>query len=449
MGYSRFRRFWQAAFVRDHELHHQLLEPYAQAPEALHENPFTERCLQRAERLALQLGWLSLEQHWQWQRRLILLLFVVLVIVAGSGLTNGLLVLASPISLLHGWFSLVGINLLMLLLWIFALLRSAPLPGVGGFAISLSQRWRLFKRSRALTSAWLQVMQQQRLLSPALSTMSHGFWLALLSTAWLLLLLRLSTQAYSFTWATTILSPEQLQQTALWLGYLPQLMGFDPPPAQALLEQSNAAAQQQAGRWLLAVVWCYGLLPRAVLQLISLLILGRRYRSMQLASEDAGYAAMRRSWQQLHDSNDRIVDADAGQLTAQPAMPAKHGVGQFLMSLDHEPAQQLPKWATVLEKLGVVATGADKRRMIARFDAQPAALLVIRIDPRLSPDRGSVEFIRALQPLTQRLLLCRSDPEPYSDAAAQALWAQALQRLPAELLSSIETAGLLHRGSQL
>jgi len=108
MGYSRFRRFWQAAFVRDHELHQGLLEPYAQAPEALHDSSFSERCLQRAERLAKQRDWQQLEQQWHWQRRLLLILFVLMVIIAGSSLTNALLALSTPISLLYGWVSLVG-----------------------------------------------------------------------------------------------------------------------------------------------------------------------------------------------------------------------------------------------------------------------------------------------------------------------------------------------------
>lgn len=443
MGYLRFKRFWQAALVSDHELHHGVLEPYAQAPEAQQQAPFSERCLQRAERLAPQLGWNQLEQQWHWQRRLLLLLALLLVVLAGSGLTNGLLALTSPISLLHGWLSLVGINLMMLALWLLALLRAAPLPGVGGLALSVSQRWRRFRATRALTSAWLQVMQRQRLLSPALSAMSHGFWLALLCIAWLLLLLRLSAQQYSFTWETTILSAQQLQQAALWLGYLPQLMGFDPPPSQALLEQSNAAAQQQAGRWLLAVLWCYGIAPRALLLLVALVTLLIRYAAMKLAADDPGYAAMQRCWQQLASSHERIVDADAGQTIQATKQAAKQGTGQLLLSLDYEPAAVLPVWANDLDYLGVIATGADKRRVLAQLTVQPAALLVVRIDPRLSPDRGSIEFIRALMPLTQQLLLVSS----YADHE-QSLWQQALQRIPAQLLSTTAIEQRLLQGEQ-
>ncbi|CAI8158575.1 MAG: putative membrane protein [Pseudidiomarina mangrovi] len=448
MGYSRFRRYWQAAFVRHHEAHHGLLEPYAEATEALHQGSFNSRCLQRAERLSAQLGWQQLEQQWHWQRRLLLLGFIILVIVAGSGLTNGLLALTSPISLLHAWFSLVGINLVMLLLWLVAMLRAAPLPGVGGFAIGMSQRWRLFRRTRAMTTAWLQVMQQQRLLSPALSAMSHGFWLALLGTAWLLLLLRLSAQSYSFTWETTILSAQQLQQTALWLGYLPQLMGFDPPPLQALLEQHSAVAQQQAGRWLLAVLWCYGMAPRALLLVIALLTLASRYRQLSLNDDDPAYAAMQRCWQQLASANARIVDADAGQSVAIPAAAAVHGQGRLVLSLDHEPATALPAWAADLTYLGVIATGSDKRRVLEQLGQQAAALVVVRIDVMLSPDRGSIEFLRAVQPLTQRLLLVNSQPEQQHDFNARiVLWQQALQRLGVEFIAPTDMIHQLAEGA--
>jgi hypothetical protein len=447
MGYSRFRRFWQAAFVRDHELHQGLLEPYAQAPEALHDSSFSERCLQRAERLAKQRDWQQLEQQWHWQRRLLLILFVLMVIIAGSSLTNALLALSTPISLLYGWVSLVGIHLLMLLLWLLAQLRAAPLPGVGGLAISFSQRWRRFRGTRAISTAWLQVMQQQRLLSPTLSAITHGFWLALLSVAWLLLLLRLSAQSYSFTWETTILSAQQLQHLAIWLGYWPQLLGFEPPPVQALLEQSNAAAQQQAGRWLLVVLWCYGMLPRLLLLLGALIVLLSRYRQLQLASDDPAYAAMQRCWQQLTNNRDRIVDADAGPTTQLPVRAATQGKGRFLLSLDHEPAARLPAWAATMDNLGVIATGTDKRLVLARFAEQAAALLVVRIDPQLSPDRGSLEFIGALRACTQHLLLCSSQAHEKDSADSRvALWQQALQRLPMELLTSAETEQLLATG---
>lgn len=444
MGYSRFRRFWQAAFVSDHELHQGLLEPYAQAPEAMHEQSFSERCLQRAERLAKQLGWQQLEQQWHWQRRLLLLLFVLVVILAGSSLTNTLLALSTPISLLYGWVSLVGIHLLMLLLWLLAQLRAAPLPGVGGVAITFSQRWRLFRGTRAITSAWLQVMQRQRLLNPVLSAITHGFWLALLSVAWLLLLLRLSAQSYSFTWETTILSAQQLQHLAIWLGYWPQLLGFEPAPVQALLEQSSAAAQQQAGRWLLVVLWCYGILPRLVLLIAAVVLMFSRYRQLQLASDDPAYAAMQRCWQQLTTNSDRIVDADAGQTMALPVTAATKGKGRFLLSLDHEPSAQFPAWAKALDYLGVIATGSDKRRILAQFTDQAAAVLVVRIDPQLSPDRGSLEFIRALQACSQHLLLCSSQgQEKGTDDSRMALWQQALQRLPMKLLTNAEAEQLL------
>ena len=447
MGYWRFRRFWQAAFVRDHELQHGLIEPYEKAPEAFHQGQFSESCLLRAERLAGQLRWQQLEQHWHWQRRLMLLLFALLVVIAGISLSNALLALASPISLLHGWVSLVGVNLLMLLLWLGALARGAALPGVGGFAISGSQRWRWLRSTRALTRSWLHTMQQQRLLSPALSAMSHGFWLALLSTAWLVLLIRLSTQAYSFTWETTILTTHQLQQVALWLGYLPQLFGFEAPPVQALLESSNASAQQQAGRWLLVVLFCYGIAPRAFLLMVAVVTLLVRYRRLHIATDDAHYAAMQRCWQQLNDANQRIVDADAGQPDRPQASAATDGKGRFLLSLDHEPAAQLPNWATELDNLGVVATGSDKRRILAQFAQQAAAVIVVRLDPQLSPDRGSLEFVRALQPLTQRLLLCSSRAlEEPSTVPSSELWRSALAQLPAVLLSSAETEQLLTTG---
>lgn len=411
MNYSRFNRLWSIEWLRQRELAHgSQLRPELEQQLARQHHSAEGYISARAEHS--EAAATAMQQRWHQLRRVLLLIMMMLLIGSGIGLASAVLGLPKPISLSHAWLTLLGLHLLMLLLWLWALLQQRE-SGMAAWLLQLAQQARFGQGVAGASQAWWQVMQQQRLLLPCLSALTHGAWLLLLSSAWLWLFLTLSAQSYPFTWATTILAEPQLQQLMQLLGAVPKwLLGVTVPSREALLA-AEPLAQQHAGRWLLAALLCYGVLPRLLLLMVSVLWLSVRYQRMQLSLQQPGLLPLQQFWQQQQATTTRIVDADSGDGGSLPSGARVHaGKGCFVLHLDHQLAAWLPPPLNALPSLGVVASGADKRALLQRLAGQPAQCVVAIIDASLSPDRGSLRFLQTLQSHCQQLLLwLHGDPE--------------------------------------
>lgn len=216
------------------------------------------------------------------------------VLVALAGLAAGRSVLAPDrsINAVAAFVSLLGLHALTLTVWLLGLL--ATLAGLhvrlgdwslGRLALGLVARWPLDRGPHAL-ELWRgfgAVMQRQRLWPWLTGLISHGIWTVAFVLTLAVLAFGFAFQTYRLSWQTTILSTEFFQHFVRVTGALPALLGFAVPDAQAVAQVGRAGAgfvpqapgQREWAWWLMGSVAVYGLLPRALLALVS----GWRWRA--------------------------------------------------------------------------------------------------------------------------------------------------------------------------
>jgi hypothetical protein len=138
-------------------------------------------------------------------------------------------------------------------------------------------------------------------------------------------------QTYRLSWQTTILSAEFFQRFVQVTGALPAALGFPVPDAQAVAQVGQAGAgfvPQAAGQrewawWLMGCVAVYGLLPRALLALLS----GWRWRAgvARLAGVDMADPEVQRIVRRLDALEPPPAVIDAEHPGAAAAAPAAGG----------------------------------------------------------------------------------------------------------------------------
>src|SRR5690606_24115799 len=123
-------------------------------------------------------------------------------------------------------------------------------------------------------------------------------WLLALTSMLVCLLALLSARRYQFNWETTLLSPDAFVAITRWLGSLPGLLGFSMPP-EAIIRISDGqhvlpdAAQGLWSSWLIGCLVVYGLLPRLLALIISLIPIRKTLSGLTPDTSLPGYAELR------------------------------------------------------------------------------------------------------------------------------------------------------------
>ncbi|KFZ31915.1 hypothetical protein IDSA_04345 [Pseudidiomarina salinarum] len=411
MAHSRFQKLWVAELVRQYELTHGALDDTRVLPLARRESSLPARVLKRAQLLAedappetaLPRPDFSL---WRSAQRWLAGLLLILAVAGGYGIATATLQGDQPVSLLQALVTLLGLHIIMLLLWLLSLFTGSDKSGIGGMAVDIAQR--LSQRSQhahTLRSA-VQVARSQQLLKPLMAVITHSFWTALLVAAWITLLTKLTVNTYAFTWATTILDSESVKVLAQILNWLPALVNYAAPSVESLLTNPSPELYQQAGNWVLVCLAVYGIGVRLLLLIVAAAVFCWRWRNMRLELDKPGMAYALRAVTE-GDHSVTLVDADNAKgdswlsSVRKRAVALVKGKGAVLLSLDFEPTpaalEQFISQYAELNYLGVAGTGAEKQRLTKQLAANPAALVIVRIDANLSPDRGSLRFLEQLK----------------------------------------------------
>jgi hypothetical protein len=247
-----------------------------------------------------------------------------------------------------------------------------------------------------------RLLQQARLLPWALGLASHGIWALSFVVVLAAMLFALAFHRYTLSWETTILEPQFFLQAVQALGRIPAWFGFATPDASAVLtpRADDMAGQRAWAWWLTGCIAIYGLLPRALLLMLSAAMWQLRMRDLQPALDAPYYRQLAVRFEALAPT--AIVDADPGAMHA-PAPPPATGTTDALIVAAYElpaddawpPAglQAMVRTATVLR---VDGSAADRRLLLdtaARLRPR-AALLACRA--AASPDRGTERLLREL-----------------------------------------------------
>lgn len=412
---------WLAEIVRRHEEQRGALEDSAAVARARSAPAELEaRILQRADSLAAREGWREAVQRWMARARLCFVLAAVLAFVLGFGAAAGVLGDGTrPLNVVWAVTSLLGVHLLSLLLWLIAM------SAHGG-----SDSSALFRRGGVLGRLWLQLVSKLdrspvaadlpraigglfgrgRLAGWALGAVNHALWMIALAGAATGVLLLLMTRRYGFVWETTILPAQAFVTLSGALGSVPALLGFPVPDAATILASGDAPMLDEAGRrawsgWLLGVLLVYGVGVRAVLALLCTWRWRQSTRGLQLDLARPGYARLR---PRLLPASERLGVQDPAPDTgwslrrARPPAPRAGVATLVALELGDDlpwPPLDLAGERFAAEDGGRIDSREQRRAVLARFAAQPPSRLLVVVDARSTPDRGTLGLLTELASL--------------------------------------------------
>lgn len=363
-----------------------------------------QRIETRALWLAERDGLLQALRHWQQGAALALALLLLMAVMTGAGLAFAALGDGRvPVNVFWALGSLMGLNLLALLIWLLGLLFMRDSGGaLGRLWLWLSDKLARDARAAQLAPALLLLLQRQRLSQWGLGILAHSFWLLALLCALGLLLLLLATRRYDFVWETTLLSASAFVALTKALGALPAALGFPLPTVEIIRASGHVAVDAEAARqawsgWLLGVLVAYGILPRLLLAGLCWWRWRQGRARLALDLSLPGYSLLR---ERLLPSSERLgAEQEQPERTRAPTQAAAAAAGGGAVLVGIELDDRYPWPPPVPEPVvdaGVVDSREQRQQLLEALSLQPPARLLIACDPRRSPDRGTLALIGEL-----------------------------------------------------
>ncbi|MBD9413774.1 DUF2868 domain-containing protein [Pseudomonas sp. PDM16] len=378
-------------------------------------------------------------RHWLQGARLALLVLSLLALLSGAGLAFSALGDGSrPVNVFWALGSLLGLHLLTLFGWLLGLLLAGEhQAALGRLWLWLSEKLARDAAAAQLGPALVLLLQRRRLNRWLLGALVHGLWLLALGCAAVMLLLLLSTRRYGFVWETTLLSSDAFVALTHLLGGLPALLGFPLPDVDTIRASGDAALTAEAARhawagWLLGVLLVFGLLPRA---LCLLLCLWRWQHGHRRLSLDLNLPAYRLLAEHLQPPAERlgVIDpAPAALPEAQAGAAVQASAGALLVAVELDDSRP---WPPPLGKgvadAGVLDSREQRRHLLEQLTRFPPARLAVAVDPRRSPDRGTLALLGELSRTAAATRIWLLTPPPGEALDSQRLgdWHEALQHL--------------------
>ncbi len=409
-----------------------------------------QRILVRAQLLGEREGLTRAIAGWRPHARLLLGVLAVAALFSGFGVAVAVLGDGSrPVNVVWALSGLLGVHLLSLLFWFVSLWLGGREAGgaLGHVWLWLSTRIRTSQLQAQVGAALAAWLGRSGLLRWWLGAVTHGLWLAALTGALAGLLITLAARRYGFVWETTILPTEAFVQVIRRLGWLPAQLGFAIPDAAAVRAGGTGAVQDEAARiawssWLIGCMVVYGIVPRLLFWLAcsAAFVSGRRRLRLDLGLP--GYAAL---VARLAPASERIGVTDAAPAT----LPHAHvgtahrvdGHDAVLLGLELRPDVRWPPPLPLNARAaGVIDSREQRHRTLAQLSAAPPARLLIAVDPRLSPDRGSLEFIAELSRPAGDCRVWLIRPDAADDPERRQHWRTSLHSSGLDAAAVIEDA---------
>lgn len=440
-GLSRLDRQWLCEAVRLREEHAGPLEDNeANRYARLAGGDLVQRIEYRALWLAERDGLRSALQHWRQGARLALLVLLLLALLTGAGLAYAALGDGQrPVNIFQALGSLLGLNLLMLLVWLSGFLLSGDsASALGRLWLWLSEKFARDARAAQLAPALLLLLQRQRLGRWGLGLLAHGLWLLILLSAMAVLVGLLSTRRYGFVWETTLLNSDAFVAFTQSVGALPAMFGFGLPEIDVIRASGGNAVDAEAARqawsiWLLGALLVYGIVPRLLLALLCLWRWRQGQARLALDPDQAIYVALR---ERLQPGSERlgVVDmASAGESLPAGAGPAAgfSGSGAVLVAIELDDTQPWPPASLPpsVGNAGILDSREQRQFLLDQLSLHPPERLLIACDPRRSPDRGTLALIAELArtAVTARVWLLSPPPGEAVDEDRLTAWRSILQ----------------------
>lgn len=358
--------------------------------------------------------------------RLLVAALLVAILVVGAGAARAALGLGaeSRVNFFHAIGTLLGVQTLILIIWIVVMLWH---PGsVSSFSLGAMLRWLvdLVMRKSSNSKAHLAALEgatvvyaSPKLAKWTLSSLSHAAWTAFNLGCVAMLLMLLSTRYYTFVWETTILSDKAYAPIVETIAALPRQVGFEAPtPEQVAASEWNgtpsvattdeATLSRAWSGLLVGSIVVYGALPRFALLLFCLWRMSAARRRYRLDQSRAGFAILvsrlspREQLLGVVDPDEQHGDAtgtlhEAPNTTVRPAGPPAI-VG---LELDRPRTWPPSTDGLKLTDLGIANDRPDRHRVIQQLQAaaKEPSVLVIACSLTSTPDRGLGSIIAELR----------------------------------------------------
>ena len=415
----RHRLVAEAVRLEEDRLGRILDDPAADARAREAGGDFEQRLVRRAGEMALGRRFAGTLEGLNQIRFWLLLGAVVLALVAGIG--SAAAVFGQDATVNIGWAlsALLGLQLLMLFLWVvFTLYRPksgggtlgrAALAAVHGLGRRLSRR----PESAVVLSASVGLLRRGGLGRWIASALTHGLWAMFCLGALMGAVFALSVRQYEFVWGTTLLTEGSFIALVAMLAAPAQWLGWPVPDAE-VVRASRIGLEGAVGRelWsglLLSSILFYGLLPRAVLTLVSLLLVRRAAGRLRLDTSLPGYARLS---DRLASHAHPVGVLDPGPPETQGLEPVSkarpapvHGPVLLIgLELERDSGDWPPRLAGVdWITLGRADDRSQRRDILSALrarDAVPGVVLVLCSLAR-TPDRGAERFFSAVRVQTR------------------------------------------------
>lgn len=216
---------------------------------------------------------------------------------------------------------LLGFNLVSIMLWIVGI--SLHLQGLSAGVVAQLACWLPYrykeKESDSIASlaarGWWETCLTGAIGKWRISVLTHQFWLTYLTTGLILLILLMMAKQYDFIWGTTLLPEGSLPELTLWLSKPMEFFGLIPPDSYQIAASRVGAVTQDAetrsawAKFLLGALLLYGILPRLILLLISMLMQKIAENHFKLDLYLPYYVTLRQRLM-AHEFESSVIDAD-------------------------------------------------------------------------------------------------------------------------------------------
>lgn len=441
---SPFNSLWLTEVLRLQETRDGPLEDQTETQAAQHAGgDFNARILKRAQLLGIREGLHERLQQWRRVSKLLFWALCILAIMSGAGMALGALGDGSrPVNLAQGLVVVLGLNSLMFLFWLIALLLPGTQPsGLGGVWLWLTARLSRAPEQALVGQALLSLLQRACAIKPLLGSLTHTLWSLALATAVITLLGVLSASQYSFRWETTLLSPDFFVSLTQALGWLPSLMGFAQPSADIIAQSvspSSALMSESSGpmwsQWLVGCVITYGVLPRLLALLGCLLLTRYKLKHYRFDAHLPGLAELRPRL--MPDSRSTGIDAPAPRLEMSAKInqsavkPYPGGMNAFAgLELANDIEWPPDALMDLGADLGRIDTRSQRHQLEDRLKSSAFEHLIIVCDGRQTPDRGTVQYLKSLTRLCTHLHIIILPPARNDEPHRATLWQSELERM--------------------
>ncbi|WP_126775769.1 DUF2868 domain-containing protein [Aliidiomarina sanyensis] len=418
--------------IRLREIEEGALDDQSVLAPARKQPTFTEKVTERARLLAIQTGDLEAYAH------LIRAVTWVLILVCGFGILTGLGLVSSAISsdgavqVPMALFALVGVNFIMLVIW--GILFAAALRGDDVRSRGITRIfWEPLTRgafgsgrTRA-ARAFLNVLQQRRADLVLFSLLSHVFWSLVALVGLFVCLVFFAFRAHGFVWETTILSETTIHNLIAFFAWLPARFGV---PEPAWSDGVFSATIRETGYWLLSVITLYAVIPRLFFAALFWGIFGWQLRVLAIDLTSPGISSLR---PRLEFTGHSVVDP------APDSIAAAHGRAcertfepDVIVSLDHEP--DLTSLQNDTRYWGVIDGAQTRDAFLSRLATGLECKVRMRVDSRLSPDRGSLRILSQIA----RVCLLQVDLTFPLDKERVSAWHEALDASQITVLENVD-----------